>query len=228
MNMLPAILTGKIIDDGFIGRDFNLVLILIAASLAVLIISSLLGVVQSYLNTVVAQRIARDMRNQMYGHLQRMSHRFFANAKQGEIITRMTSDIGGVQSVIAGTLTSTLSNIAVLLTLIGSYKKNDFGNSGHYHRAVVYSPDEISGQKRWSWQRNPSKSGQYQPTSRHLECHGQQPVMLFTNEERNMRTMPAMKTYRLNIKESMVKRWFHDHQYLYQHNRCSFTWSALC
>lgn len=214
LNMLPAILTGKIIDDGFIGRDFNLVLILIAASLAVLIISSLLGVVQSYLNTVVAQRIARDMRNQMYGHLQRMSHRFFANAKQGEIITRMTSDIGGVQSVIAGTLTSTLSNIAVLLTsLAAMYQKNwILATVGIIIVPLFILPTKSVGKKRWELaaQSQQERDNINQILNETLNVSGQQLVKLFTNEEREYENYARANEdmYRLSIKESMAGRWF--------------------
>lgn len=112
--LLPSILTGKIIDEGLIGGDFGVLLVLIALSFAVLVLSNLIGVLESYLNTWVAQHITYDMRNQMYAHLQKMSHRFFTSSRQGDVITRMTSDISGVQSVIANTLTSILSNIAVL------------------------------------------------------------------------------------------------------------------
>lgn len=123
--LLPSILTGKIIDEGLIGGDFGVLLVLIALSFAVLVLSNLIGVLESYLNTWVAQHITYDMRNQMYAHLQKMSHRFFTSSRQGDVITRMTSDISGVQSVIANTLTSILSNIAVLATsVVAMYQKN--------------------------------------------------------------------------------------------------------
>ncbi|HAG56497.1 MAG TPA: ABC transporter, partial [Ruminococcaceae bacterium] len=90
--LLPSILTGKIIDEGLIGRNFGVLVQLILLSFAVLLLSNLIGVLESYLNTWVAQHITYDMRNQMYAHLQKMSHRFFTTSKQGDVITRMTSD----------------------------------------------------------------------------------------------------------------------------------------
>ena len=53
-----------------------------------------------------AQRIIYDMKNQMYKHLQYMPHSFFTTEKQGDIITRMNTDISGVSTVISGTLSS--------------------------------------------------------------------------------------------------------------------------
>lgn len=56
---------------------------LIGLSFAVLVISNLIGVLESYLNTWVAQHITYDMRNQMYAHLQKMSHRFLPAVGRG-------------------------------------------------------------------------------------------------------------------------------------------------
>ncbi len=60
-----------------------------------------MGLLESYLNTWVAQHITEGMRNRMYRHLQGMSERFFTTNHQGDLITRMTSDISGVQQIIA-------------------------------------------------------------------------------------------------------------------------------
>ena len=97
MTLMPSILTGKIIDEGLIGRNFNLLIFYIVLSLAVTAGANLIGVAESYLNTWIAQHITYDMRNQMYRHLQSMSQRFFTSNNQGDIITRMTSDIDGVR-----------------------------------------------------------------------------------------------------------------------------------
>ena len=91
MSLMPSVLTGKIIDEGLIGRDFNKLIMYIVLSLAVTAGANLIGVAESYLNTWIAQHITFDMRNQMYSHLQSMSQRFFTSNNQGDIITRMTS-----------------------------------------------------------------------------------------------------------------------------------------
>ena len=81
--LLPSILTGKIIDEGLIGKNFSMLLRLIGLSFAVLVISNLIGVLESYLNTWVAQHITYDMRNQMYAHLQKMSTVFLPAVGRG-------------------------------------------------------------------------------------------------------------------------------------------------
>jgi len=110
-SLFPSILTGNIIDvltgkdmGGWFGAGISALIKLIVVSLALNLASNLIGVGESYLNNWIAQHISYDMRNQMYRHLQKMSQRFFTTANQGDIITRMTSDISGVESVITGTL----------------------------------------------------------------------------------------------------------------------------
>ncbi|NLG18558.1 MAG: ABC transporter ATP-binding protein, partial [Fibrobacter sp.] len=90
LRIFPAILTGKIIDEGLIGRDLNTLIWLLAISFLVMLLANLIGVLESYLNTWIAQHITFDMRNGMFRHLQSMSHRFFTTNNQGDIITRMT------------------------------------------------------------------------------------------------------------------------------------------
>ena len=72
-SLLPSILTGKILDDGLLKKDFKALVFYIALSLAVTLVASLIGVAETYINTWIAQHITFDMRNQMYSHLQKMS-----------------------------------------------------------------------------------------------------------------------------------------------------------
>ena len=123
--LLPSILTGKIIDEGLVKRDLRALGFYIGLSLAVTLGAILIGVAESYINTWIAQHITYDMRNQMYGHLQKMSQRFFTSSSQGDIITRMTSDIDGVQQVFANTFSSILSNaVTLIIAMIAMFRTN--------------------------------------------------------------------------------------------------------
>ncbi|MEA4969418.1 MAG: ABC transporter ATP-binding protein [Candidatus Pelethousia sp.] len=214
LDMLPAILTGQIIDKGFIGGDFRLLAMLIAASFGVLVASNLVGVLESYLNTYVSHHIVKDMRNQMYGHLQSLSHRFFVSSKQGEAITRMTSDIEGVAGVISGTLTNTLSNLAILLTsVIAMYQKNWLlATVGVVIVPLFILPTKNVGKRRWAFTaQSQAKNDEInQILNETLNVSGQQLVKLFTGEEREYARYAAANEdmFRLNIKEGMAGRWF--------------------
>ena len=211
---MPAVLSGRIIDDGFIRGDFNLLLILIAVSVSVHISSSLLGVLENYLNIWVSQHIARDMRTSLYSHLQTMSQRFFSDNKQGDIITRMTSDINGIQGVISGTLTSTVSNISVLIvSLIAILQKNwILALVGIAILPLFIIPTKTVGKKRWllTMQSQKKHDDANQILNETLSVSGQQLVKIFTNEEAEYEKYSGISDdiLSLNIRESMAGRWF--------------------
>ena len=125
LNLYPAILTGRIIDEGLIGQDLPILVKLIVLSLGVTLSANLIGVLESWLNAWISQHVTFDMRNRMFRHLEKMPQQFFTSGSQGDIITRMTSDIDGVESVISNTFTSILSNaITLTAAVIAMMHKN--------------------------------------------------------------------------------------------------------
>ena len=214
MSLMPSVLTGKIIDEGLIGRDFNKLIMYIVLSLAVTAGANLIGVAESYLNTWIAQHITFDMRNQMYSHLQSMSQRFFTSNNQGDIITRMTSDIDGVKTVISGTFTSILSNsITLVVALIAMYQKNwILATVGIIIVPLFTIPTRKAGRKRWSLTQeaqacNDEINGILGET---MSVSGQTLVKLFCKEEYEYGRYEKAnrRMIELNIKESMAGRWF--------------------
>jgi ATP-binding cassette subfamily B protein len=91
---------------------------LVALMVAVPIVSSVLGIAQTYLANVLGQRVMQDLRNNLYAHLQRMALRFFTETKTGEIQSRLANDVAGVQSVVTETASSVLSNVVTLVSTI--------------------------------------------------------------------------------------------------------------
>ena len=118
VGLLPSIITGRIVDEALINKDMTLLIRLLLMAFATLAASQIVGVLERYINAWIAQRIIYDMKNEMYHHLQYMPHSFFTTEKQGDIITRMNTDISGVSSVISGTLSSVVSNAATLITTL--------------------------------------------------------------------------------------------------------------
>lgn len=108
------------ISIGFGQQNFHALTIFVAIMIVTPILSSLIGVGQTYLNTRVGQSVMRDLRNQLYSHLQSMPLKFFTDTRTGEIQSRISNDIGGVQSVLTDTATSTVSNVTtVAATIVG-------------------------------------------------------------------------------------------------------------
>ena len=118
VGLLNPFLLKLIIDEAIPERDLEALYLYAGLMLAVPIITGLIGVGQTYLNTVIGQRVMQDLRNALYGHLQRMPLRFFTSTRTGEIQARLGSDVGGVQQVVTETATSIVSNLATALSTI--------------------------------------------------------------------------------------------------------------
>jgi len=96
--------------------DLPRLYVLVGIMVSIPIISGAVGIAQTYLTNRVGQRVMEDLRNRLYGHLQGMSLRFFTGTRTGEIQSRLTNDVGGIQSVVTDTATSLLSNVVILLS----------------------------------------------------------------------------------------------------------------
>jgi len=214
LSVVPSLLTGRMIDEGLYGGDVPLLIKLAGFSLLVLIVSNVISAGQVYLTTWIGQHVTFDMRNKMYAHLQKMGHRFFTSNMQGDIITRMTEDIGGVQTVIANTFLNLFSNCAaVIVVLVTLFEKN-------WILAIIsillvpflILPTRFVGKKRWeiadATQRQRDKSNQI--LNETLSVSGQLLVKLFTNEKREYEAYEDInrETMRLHIKERMMGLWF--------------------
>jgi len=212
--LLPAILTGRIIDEGLIGHNFDALIQLVVVLLGVMLGSNLIGVLESYLNTWMAQHITFDMRNSLYRHIQSMSHRFFTTNRQGDIITRMTSDVSGVQQIITNTMTSILSNsITLIVAIVAMYQKNwILATIGIIILPLFTLPTKKVGKTRWTLTREAQDcrdevNGIINET---LSVSGQMLVKLFRKEDQEYRRFESVnqRLIRLNIRESMAGRWF--------------------
>ncbi|GAC1329858.1 MAG: ABC transporter ATP-binding protein [Chloroflexota bacterium] len=109
-----------VFDDALPHRDLNKLTLYVALMVALPIITGLIGVGQTYLNNLIGQRVMRDLRNNLYDHLQAMSLRFFSDTRTGEIQSRLSNDVGGVQNVITNTATSVVSNVTTTVSTIAA------------------------------------------------------------------------------------------------------------
>ena len=107
-----------IIDEAIPDRDLDRLYLYVALMIALPIATGLIGVGQTYLNTVIGQSVMQDLRSALYGHLQRMPLRFFTSTRTGEIQARLSSDVSGVQQVVTDTASSIVSNLAIAISTV--------------------------------------------------------------------------------------------------------------
>ena len=119
LGVIPAFLLKEILNRAIPDRDTTLLAYLAGGMIAIAIVSGVLGVVQTLLSNQVGQRVMHDLRAAVFRHLQRLSLAFFTRTRTGEVQSRISNDIGGVQSVVTSTATSITSNVTtVVATMI--------------------------------------------------------------------------------------------------------------
>ena len=214
LGLLPSIITGRIVDEALVGKNMTLLIKLLIMAFVTLAGSQIISVLESYINAWISQRIIFDMKNQMFDHLQHMPHAFFTSEKQGDIITRMNSDISGVSSVISGTLTSIVSNIAtVVTTLVALFTMSwKLAIVGVVVIPLLVIPTKSVGKTRWKiLSESQAKNDEMnQLVNETLSVSGSLLVKLFTREEREYQRFVGVneEVTRLQLKEQRSGKWF--------------------
>ncbi len=115
LGVVSPFLLRSILDTAIPKHDTTLLSLLAAGMIVISVIGGVLGVVQTLLSNQVGQRVMHDLRAAVFRHLQRLSLAFFTRTRTGEVQSRISNDIGGVQSVVTSTATSIVSNVTTVL-----------------------------------------------------------------------------------------------------------------
>jgi ATP-binding cassette, subfamily B, bacterial len=117
VSLVQPYISRLLIDDALLRRNLNALTYIAIAMVAVTVVGFALNIASSYCYVRLSAASLFDMRLAVYRHLQRLSPRYFAHKKLGDIVSRINNDIGEVQRVCSDTLLSILSNV---LFLVGS------------------------------------------------------------------------------------------------------------
>lgn len=214
VGLLPSIITGRIVDQALVGKDMALLIRLLILAFVTLAASQVIGVLESYINAWISQRIIFDMKNQMYKHLQSMPHSFFTSEKQGDIITRMNTDISGVSTVISGTLSSIVSNVAtVVTTLVALFSMSwQLALVGIVVIPLLVLPTKAVGKTRWQLltESQAKHDEMNQMINETLSVSGSMLVKIFTREEKEYERFVDLneEVTQLALKEQRSGKWF--------------------
>ncbi len=215
LGLFPSVITGMIVDSIIANGEMRVLIKLLVLAFIVLSLSQIISVLEQYINSWISQKIIYDMRNEMYDHLQHMPHAFFTNEKQGDIITRMNSDINGVSAVISVMLTSVVSNILTVGTSVFYLFYTDWRLAivGLIILPVLIFPTKAVGKKRWML------ASEVQEKSDELNTHigetlsvsGSMLVKLFTKEKTEYQKFKDInnEVTKTTIKERRAGSWFH-------------------
>jgi len=119
LGVVPAFLLKHVLE-AIARNDTSSLSINAGGMIAIAIATGALGVIQTLLSNQVGQRVMHDLRAAVFRHLQRLSLAFFTRTRTGEVQSRISNDIGGVQNVVTNTATSITSNVTTVgATMVG-------------------------------------------------------------------------------------------------------------
>src|SRR6266566_4985670 len=120
LGVIPAFLLKEILNRAIPQQDTTLLAYLAGGMILIAIASGVIGVAQTLLSNQVGQRVMHDLRAAVFRHLQRLSLAFFTRTRTGEVQSRISNDIGGVQGVVTSTATSIASNVTTVVATMAA------------------------------------------------------------------------------------------------------------
>ncbi len=111
VGVVSPFLLRAVIDVALPEQNVRLLAFLVAGMVAVAGVTSAFGVLQTWISTKVGQQVMHGLRTSVFAHLQRQSVAFFTGTRTGEVQSRITNDVGGMEAVVTSTATSIAANL---------------------------------------------------------------------------------------------------------------------
>jgi ATP-binding cassette subfamily B protein len=118
ISMLNPFLVKDALDYGLFRKNDRILTEDVLGMFGVAIVSQAMSVWQTYISNAVGQRVMHDLRAAVYHQLQKMSLAFFTRTRTGEVQSRISNDIGGLDNVITTTATSIASNVTTVISAV--------------------------------------------------------------------------------------------------------------
>jgi ATP-binding cassette subfamily B protein len=118
LSLAQPLILRRLIDGTIPSRDLDELLVLSGALLLLPVVTGGVTVLQRRLNASVGEGVIHDLRVALFGHLQRMSLRFFTHSQVGELLSRLNMDVVGAHNAISNTIVDIVSNLIQAVALL--------------------------------------------------------------------------------------------------------------
>ena len=113
---IPRVI-GQVIDEGIIAGNRVFLLRAAAVIIGLTALQGIFTFLRAYLVQNLAEKVAYDLRNEMYEHLQRLSFAFYDRTQTGQLMSRVTDDINNIRGMLMMTLRALVLAIAMLIAV---------------------------------------------------------------------------------------------------------------
>ena len=122
LGVINPLLVREVFDSALFpaGGSLDLMLLWLLAALIVgiVVVGAVLSIVQTYLTSRVGQDVTGDLQEAVYNHLLGMSVNFLARTRTGEMQSRVSNDINGIEPVVTSTFADTVASIVALIAVV--------------------------------------------------------------------------------------------------------------
>jgi ATP-binding cassette subfamily B protein len=213
--LAPPLIMRRIVDDAILGsRSGGELNALVAIMGGFVVAGALIGVAQTYFSNAMGQSVMADLRSQLYRHLTGMSLRWFTSNRTGEVLSRVTNDVGAVQGVVSDTLGGVVGNFITVVTTFALMLALDWRLAlfsvaflplfilparrvGNIQRGLMSETQEQLAQMNGHMQETLSVSGALL-----VKTFGRSQAEIERFDETNQRIKA------LNLRRALVGRWF--------------------
>ena len=112
--LIVPVAVRRVIDNGFIAANVDLVNQYFAVMLAVVAVLAIGSATRFYYVMWLGERVVADVRDALFSHLLRLSPEFYESQKTGEVVSRLTADTTQIKSAFSSTASIALRNLVML------------------------------------------------------------------------------------------------------------------
>ena len=129
MTAVSALIIKNVLDDVFIARDRDMLLLIPLAIIAIYLLKGIFRYVRTYVMSWAGLKMVRDIRNELYEHMHRMSLSFFTETPTGVLMSRVTYDVNMMQMAITEALVGAFRDVFTILglTIVVFYRNAQLG-----------------------------------------------------------------------------------------------------
>lgn len=120
LGALTPLLFRVLIDDGIAQGSSRTVVLAASGAAALALVGAGLSFVDRWLSARIGEGLIRDLRVQVFDHVQRMPLAFFSRAKTGALVQRLNGDVLGAQQAFTSTLQNVVSNTLTVVFVLGA------------------------------------------------------------------------------------------------------------
>ena len=122
LGVINPVLVKEVFDSALFpavgSLDLTLLWILAVLISAIVVVGAALSVVQTYITSRVGQDVTGDLQEAVYDHLLGMSLSFLARTRTGEMQSRVSHDINGIQPVVTSTFSDSIGSVVALIAVV--------------------------------------------------------------------------------------------------------------